>query len=1070
MFFYVKAPEKEAKWWPVEAENYEERIQSSRVGFSTVLMATEGPRPGEQMSPDVQYQGPFYIDVDDDDIVKAIKKSKKVLVTLTANGIPDTAIEIYATGQRGFHFLIPMRYFTDDKPVSKLPLIYKLMVFQLQLPEEVDMSVYSANKGRMWRIANKQRADNGRYKVRITADELRDMSKSEYTTLTSAPRDFAGTTTYKGKLSAFNGLYRLSVGKAAAIETPPPIFVDEEMLEKLGADLLPPCASQMRQGENIDKSKGFNSLSVQFAKAIAAFSPENYHILADDFSTNNNAPSYNTAAKRKDHLRRAFQITSRDTTYDWSCISACSILKEEPCDGCPLINYKLDQLAKLSGEETADEMLDDEGEIPAYVPPSAATEIPAYTRPAAVTSLPSADPAPLAARTTVANTSPDPFAEPPERARSATRAPAPAVTEPEPVRAPEIDAQEPDKPVKQRAARKPPASPAPPPAAPPPDDESSEDTEDEFLVDQGLVPSENGYFFMTNGKPRYITNFTLKLLKSYVEHIPNIGQDRRVAVLAQVWIGKKMVGTTLIEEANWTRSTLLTCFHGMANAGFFGKDDDIQKMKISLMHNLDMIKGMEQVRRVHSIGIHHTRVAGKDLFTYVEPGWSVDNFGQVDKYLLSQKVNGSPELRSVPYPEQGDEMLTVVLKAMTKINSPQNIAMMFGWYMACFLKAHILSYDKQFPLLGVSGPKGAGKSKGQEVLAALHGLKYYSEHSTTNLANVTPFVVWNTLANSSTHPRIMNEYNKSKIDVRAFKGYGELFKDLFEAGARQHGTIGGNKAHGSGSGAHVVEFPLLAPAAVLSEQSVSMPALVERMVQIALNPSGLSQPGVRENFHLAKKHVTHLQRFAKAAYMRAMHTPIETVRGWIEKHTEHVPLELGDRPQISFCIVLAGLDFFETICEEYALDLSAEIRTMRSSIAAYLKADFNELREAKNQTEIDHVIIDMASMAAVSEAETNGIPRLVSEMHYYRTDKYLYLDGMVAHMLYLRYVRSNTGQTAVIESYAVFKAQIKSEPYCLGINDAPPPDWGSMTRSCIRLSLEGLQARGIEISPFLQSL
>ena len=1091
MYAYVKGHEKRGRWKPVHVDDLPKTLESPHLGFSTVLMATEGPPSGTDMPEDAQYQGPFYIDIDDDSIKKAISKAKKVLRTLKGYGLRDDCMEIYATGKRGFHLLVPMRHFTVDQPLPNLSFVYKLMIMQMQIMDLVDDTVYSARKGRMWRITNRKRKDNGKFKVRITMAELEQMDEEAYDKLVSQPRDMPAGTSYIGTLTAFNGLFKASVKKAQSSHKPPPMYVDEELIAQLGDQLLPQCGMDMLNGSNIKRDMGFNNLSMQMAKAIAAFAPEHYRDLAKQFAENNTGTAYNTPSKRLDHLNRAYQAASRSSSYDWSCASAVTVLCEEPCLNCPLIRLKL---AQLEGKSGIDE--DDGSTLEAYAMPdslSAPTTIkaPAPAPQPAVEHAPAAAPVSVPAGRRAPPVLSQPYVpvEAPAPAQ-AVSAPAPSAAQAGPgpldvlqVYNPDTIAPPPRKvtvehePVGRRAPARPKREPKPKPEA---EGEPAADSTPRVTVTvdgledvgaMGLMTSEEGYFFLGAHAPRFISNFTFQIEREYIEFIPNIGQDRRVAVEAKVIIQDRSIGTAILEESNWSsKSALVSTLHGLGHAAFFGKDDDIQKMKATLMQNVGTAGYVETVRRVRAVGIHHARVAGHDIFTYVEPGWSLDNLGNHNKYQLEGKVSAAPELKLIDMPEKGDCELTDALRAMMRTNAPSKVALMFSWYMACFLKTHMVSYNKEFPVLGVSGSKGSGKSKGNELYASLHGLEYYGQHSTVNLANVTPFVVWSTMSNTLSSPRILNEYNKSKLEVRHYKSIGELLKDNFEVGARQHGTIGGNKAHGgNGTGAYVTEFPLSAPCAVLSEQSVSMPALVERMVQVALSPMDLNIEGVRENFRMAQSLRPAFKRFAKLAYMKAIHLPIEKVRGWVESHKEEVPIELGDRPQICFCILLAGLDFFEEVCRDHEIDLIDDINVMRGNIADYLEEEYIELRASKNHTEVDDVLTAMGIMASVSPDDRNGIPNIVSDVHYYRDDKSLWLDGLMCHTLYKRYMRAMGTDQAVIDNYGQFRALIKTEPYCISVAATPPIGW-THHKPAIQLSIERLEARGLDLHGFVTSL
>jgi hypothetical protein len=97
---------------------------------------------------------------------------------------------IYLTGGRGAHVEVPWEIFIAKPPkqgIERLPLIYKELAYELYV-DTLDLRVYSARKGRMWRTPGVQR-ENGKYKVPVTVEEAMDMTVERYAELCSAPRE-----------------------------------------------------------------------------------------------------------------------------------------------------------------------------------------------------------------------------------------------------------------------------------------------------------------------------------------------------------------------------------------------------------------------------------------------------------------------------------------------------------------------------------------------------------------------------------------------------------------------------------------------------------------------------------------------------------------------------------------------------------------------------------------------------------------------------------------------------------------------------------------------------------------
>jgi hypothetical protein len=105
------------------------------------------------------------------------------------NEVDLDSISWYASGSRGFHAEIPQALFIPKPPkagVQELPQIYREMLYQVYT-DTMDLRVYTGRKGRQWRTPNVQR-ENGKFKVPVTAAEIREMNAEDYQELVSAPR------------------------------------------------------------------------------------------------------------------------------------------------------------------------------------------------------------------------------------------------------------------------------------------------------------------------------------------------------------------------------------------------------------------------------------------------------------------------------------------------------------------------------------------------------------------------------------------------------------------------------------------------------------------------------------------------------------------------------------------------------------------------------------------------------------------------------------------------------------------------------------------------------------------
>jgi hypothetical protein len=61
-------------------------------------------------------------------------------------------------------------------------------LFPSQIAPTLDRTVYSGGKGRMWRLVNRRRSENGRYKVPLALREVLHTASAEIEALTHRPR------------------------------------------------------------------------------------------------------------------------------------------------------------------------------------------------------------------------------------------------------------------------------------------------------------------------------------------------------------------------------------------------------------------------------------------------------------------------------------------------------------------------------------------------------------------------------------------------------------------------------------------------------------------------------------------------------------------------------------------------------------------------------------------------------------------------------------------------------------------------------------------------------------------
>lgn len=134
-----------------------------------------------------------WFDIDHEEPGEAIKAAHQFVHKLEAAGLDLRCLQLYASGKKGFHVLVPLAAFVDDwwetltvQELRDFPAICKGVAEALCV-DGLDMRVYSARRGRQFRQPNVLRAC-GTFKVALTLDEFWSITPERYAEYVSAPR------------------------------------------------------------------------------------------------------------------------------------------------------------------------------------------------------------------------------------------------------------------------------------------------------------------------------------------------------------------------------------------------------------------------------------------------------------------------------------------------------------------------------------------------------------------------------------------------------------------------------------------------------------------------------------------------------------------------------------------------------------------------------------------------------------------------------------------------------------------------------------------------------------------
>lgn len=358
--FYYWQKEGQDEWREALAAERQRITEKEQPRYSTVLdldrfITSEMQR--EDFA-EIRYLGPLYFDWDGPDIDTCLTHLRKFVKKLDELEVNLEGVRFYATGGRGFHCEIPMEAFLAKVPakgVAHLPAIYREMAYEL-VTDYMDMRVYTARRGRMWRTPNVKR-ENGRYKVPLTLAEVRDVNADEIETLTATPRHLPQrpTAEFSPKLAVVWAKAEQKV--ATALKRQRNNTRDQEMLKRFKGQ-MPPTLKKVMAGEGLRSGAGFNQVVMQIAVTANALGQSEEQVVeaCEGLLQNHRGDGrYGSVATRREALREMLRYTHDNVCYSFSAPAIKALLSPEmsgaDLDGLPV------EAGEVSSSTSSDEGL-----------------------------------------------------------------------------------------------------------------------------------------------------------------------------------------------------------------------------------------------------------------------------------------------------------------------------------------------------------------------------------------------------------------------------------------------------------------------------------------------------------------------------------------------------------------------------------------------------------------------------------------------------------------------------------------------------------------------------------------
>jgi hypothetical protein len=326
--YFYHTSTKTSGWAAAPASQRKQVIESKQPLYVTVLdidrlIADEDPL---EETLKARYSGPLYFDWDCAELLDGAASVNRFLDMMEQeHGVDLASIELFFTGGRGFHALVPFATLSSAKTVATqyLPAVYKEMANSLYT-EDMDLNIFSMRRGRMWRTPNVQR-ENGAYKVPVTVAEMRAMTLESYAELCSAPRPFPALApaTLSPSLAAMFSDHQQKV--AQRYREKAKRKTDDGLIKRMNND-WPDSVKALMAGENVGEV-GLNKIALQLgilSNALGKTLAE--HLDACEGLIKSHKGDHSSRRAVREELKRMYGYTANNPAYTYSPAAMAALM------------------------------------------------------------------------------------------------------------------------------------------------------------------------------------------------------------------------------------------------------------------------------------------------------------------------------------------------------------------------------------------------------------------------------------------------------------------------------------------------------------------------------------------------------------------------------------------------------------------------------------------------------------------------------------------------------------------------------------------------------------------------
>lgn len=606
-------------------------------------------------------------------------------------------------------------------------------------------------------------------------------------------------------------------------------------------------------------------------------------------------------------------------------------------------------------------------------------------------------------------------------------------------------------------------------------DENGIATIDDAIFNNMFVHANMGQYYADPDFTKVIASFNMDM------GCPIIGEGSFKIEAAQVTITAPLSGETykipdFSEEAWVSKQAFKKEIQGLEGVAFFGTDNHVSMLRLTIHKQALMRPGEMDPKYKHSkAGLYYYKTRGpldvrdpdhRGTMVYVENGFSVDSRMWCDTHLLTSYIPCAPEIKT-RYKNKITEEANEVFDLMLRTNSPTVISTMLGWLFATHLKQHFMKIEKRFPLLYISGMAGTGKNSLVALWLRLCALEGEAAQFTLEAPNSTKLPFQQGLSNSTTIPRVINEFNKKSMANAQYGVITELLKGAFDEQVIAKGRLGGGDRNGAN--VSTVNWSITAPVITLSEEPIVVPALLHRGIKVELDPRGHAEGS--EAFYKCEYRADKVASIGTYLINCAVQTPIKDILAYTEAVNlpqSIVESNIPDRLKYGYKVLLAsyawGYDMLSMEGSGMSQDNLLNVLEMKNNLMSHLSEYSHQIEKSSSVNEVDRIMKDFAILANFDN-DAKAHHSLSMGKHFAVADGRLYLDIIMAYPVLKSFKRS-AGDPIAIVSDEAFVNSAKGLPYFVSSTTPCPFLIGTDGRGVCEFDMKGMARAGIPTQLF----